>query len=240
MTDSNMESASKAGISLNDTVTHMLEDDPETARSYLFYRWYSQWMEAIREEREAQGFTQKDIASTLDTTQSSIARLENDRRGSITVRRLWEYAFAVGVSPLVEFRPTTGLMSFVKQHPDAQLSAKTFDDWSSPCVERLIPAVSAALTHQTVTHAMEFHNALLGIAEPQWNLAATHLNSIAVESASMLEGLRSTFANLWKSTAGTRPAEGLYTLHLEKRSVPIPEVVDSTSGKSVDMQQRAA
>jgi transcriptional regulator with XRE-family HTH domain len=237
-----MDTAPKAGVSLNDAVTHMLEDDPETARSYLFYRWYSQWMEAIRGEREAQGFTQKDIASTLDTTQSSIARLENDRRGSITVRRLWEYAFAVGVSPLVEFRPTAGLMSFVKQHPDAQLSAKTFDDWSSLRVERLIPAVSAAHAHQTVPHALAMHNAVLGITESQWKFAATTLNSIAFESASMMEGLRSTFATLWRSTAGIRPTDGFNNVHLEKRSVPNPnpEVVDPTSGNSVDMRKLAA
>jgi transcriptional regulator with XRE-family HTH domain len=218
----------------------MLEDDPDTARSYLFYRWYSEWMETVREEREAKGLTQQDIASTLDTTHSSIARLENDRRGGITIRRLWEYAFAVGVSPLVEFRPSSGLMSFVKQQPDAQLRARPYDAWTSPEVERLSPLASATQARHTYARALALHNSVLGTTASQWKLTIGQINSFAAESAKMMEGLQSTFATLWKATAVIAPTEGPNNLHLDKRAVGIPETFESKSSTSVDMQKLAA
>jgi transcriptional regulator with XRE-family HTH domain len=129
MMQSDQGSGSSMGIASNDAVTQMLDNDPDAARSYLFYRWFSEWMETIREEREAQGLTQQEIAERLNTTQSSVARLENDRRGSVSVRRLWEYAFAVGLSPLVELRPSSSLMGFVRNQPDAWLATTEYNSW---------------------------------------------------------------------------------------------------------------
>jgi transcriptional regulator with XRE-family HTH domain len=160
--------AGSNGIALNDAVSEMLEEDPDSARSYVFYRWFSELMERIREERELQGLTQHDLAERLNTTQSSIARMENDRQGRVTVRRLWEYAFAVGLAPLAEVRPASGLLGFVQQHPDASLTATEYDEWmvGQKYHETIATGLAAAVArYQETTRAIT--SGLQAIAQSQ-------------------------------------------------------------------------
>lgn len=240
MINSGLGSRSTEGIALDDAVTQMLEGDPDTAQSYLFYRWFSQWMETIRLEREEQGLTQKDLAESLNTTQSSIARLENDRRGSITVRRLWEYAFAVGVSPLVEFRPASGLMSFVKQHPDAQLRAEPFDAWVSPSIEQFSQGKSASHIVESFTPNLAWDDSAVWWAASQRNVSTARCTAIASEYAKLTNSWQSSFTAIVKAAANAFVQQAQGDVQMIQKPVSAPEAPEPVISRSSMMQKLAA
>lgn len=54
----------------------LLEDDPEAAAAYEQLRPRYEFIGAVIEARQARGWTQRDLAASIGTTQSAIARLE--------------------------------------------------------------------------------------------------------------------------------------------------------------------
>ncbi len=89
-----------------DEVTQMVLDRGDQAHDeFLFQQWYRGIMDDAIISRVQAGQSQQAIAEKLGTTQSSIARLENDRNGSPSARRIWNYLVACGIMPLVETRP---------------------------------------------------------------------------------------------------------------------------------------
>jgi HTH-type transcriptional regulator / antitoxin HipB len=76
---------------------------PERARGYQKAKAALEWGEQVREEREAAGLTQAELAAAVGTSQPAIARLE---AGGVspTLDTLSRVAEALGLELVVEFR----------------------------------------------------------------------------------------------------------------------------------------
>ena len=84
---------------LSDLVRQVLTESDEGARAYLRENWLLQAMRSLREARQQANLTQEGLAQRLGTTQSAIARLENDLEGRITLHKLVDYILACGMLP---------------------------------------------------------------------------------------------------------------------------------------------
>ena len=88
----------------------------DAAAGYPRADWFYRAMAAVREARIRNGLTQSDVAETIGTTQSVIARMENAHRGSFSLDRFLEYAWACGAAPLqLEFVSPEGLRRFAME-----------------------------------------------------------------------------------------------------------------------------
>lgn len=82
------------------------KSDLDATAGYLLADWFYRAMGAIRDTRLRNGLTQSDVAEKIGTTQSVVARMENAHRGSFSLDRFLEYAWACGAAPLqLEFGP---------------------------------------------------------------------------------------------------------------------------------------
>ena len=108
-----MQEPNEADIS-EYSVKDLIEDaDIEAAAGYFLTAWFYHAMDAIRDARTRNGLTQSDVAEKIGTTQSVIARMENAHRGSFSLDRFLEYAWACGAAPLeLEFVPPEELRRF--------------------------------------------------------------------------------------------------------------------------------
>ncbi|MGH2485612.1 MAG: helix-turn-helix domain-containing protein, partial [Ktedonobacterales bacterium] len=84
---------------VEDAIRVLLAHDDDAAREYLKESFLTRAMLALFNARRDVGLTQAQLAERLGTQQSSIARLERDLSGSVTLRRFVEVALACGVMP---------------------------------------------------------------------------------------------------------------------------------------------
>lgn len=112
-----------------DRVRLMLSDEDD-ARAYMAASFLSTAMLALHDARVAAGLTQEDVARKMGTKQPSIARLENDLGGGVSLRRYVEYALTVGVLPfdfvLEKFET---LREFARAHPGEPITQVAFKEW---------------------------------------------------------------------------------------------------------------
>ncbi|HBQ95981.1 MAG: hypothetical protein C7B43_20010 [Sulfobacillus benefaciens] len=71
----------------------------EALREYLKTDWIIKTMLHLESTRKIAGYTQSDLATLLNTTQSVISRSESDMDGAISLRRYAEWLFACGAVP---------------------------------------------------------------------------------------------------------------------------------------------
>ena len=83
--------------SFEEAIDELFGDDPAVWREIAFNRWYRGMLDRAVAARQTSGRTQADVAAALGTTQSSIARLENDTSGGVSARRLFAYLAECGV-----------------------------------------------------------------------------------------------------------------------------------------------
>src|SRR5437879_606888 len=79
---------------ISELIREVLTESEQSAKAYLAESWLTEVIGVLRDARRQAGLTQHDVAERMDTTQSSIARLENDESGSVTLRRYVSYLIA--------------------------------------------------------------------------------------------------------------------------------------------------
>jgi transcriptional regulator with XRE-family HTH domain len=113
---------------MDDAARRYVEESEESAKIYLRESWLSGMIATLYRARWAADLTQAEVAERLGTTQSAIARLE--RAEDTTLKRLWEYLYACGVTPVeVETVPFAELREYVRQQPGADRTAEPVKKW---------------------------------------------------------------------------------------------------------------
>ena len=94
----------------------------------------------LRDVRIKAGLTQEQVAERMHTKQTAIARIEADKRGSISLCRIADYAIACGVVPLslidngpmtLNFIPLEDAREFILAHPQDELTWKSYIHWKA-------------------------------------------------------------------------------------------------------------
>lgn len=158
---------------IEDAIRELLSSDSEAARAYLKESFLLQAMSALFHARRAAGLTQTQLAERLHTRQSSIARLERDQSGSITLRRFVEVALACGVMPLdIAMVPLQELTRFATESAEAPRTQITFNAWragqAGPSLSIAPQIITNAPTQTSVVQQS-------GIILPQGSLAQAGL-----------------------------------------------------------------
>lgn len=116
-----------------DVIAHELADernDPAFVEEYLKAGFLSSAIDALFYARRQANLTQAQVAERLNTKQASIARLEADTSGSLTLRRYVEFALACGMVPLdITLAPIDSVRDFVRSHPDSPLTQELYQAW---------------------------------------------------------------------------------------------------------------
>jgi transcriptional regulator with XRE-family HTH domain len=108
------------GGTLTDLVRELLVEDEESVTAYIEQSWVTRAIEALQDARRRASLTQEEVAKRLSTTQSAIARLENNHEGSISLRRYVRYALACGMAPFdITMEPVSAMRDYILQDPDA-------------------------------------------------------------------------------------------------------------------------
>jgi transcriptional regulator with XRE-family HTH domain len=111
-----------------DMARESVEESEESAKGFLRESWRAHTMATLYRARWAANLTQAEVAESLGTTQSAIARLE--RAEDTSLRRFWDYLYVCGVSPLwVETVPFSELREYVRQQPGADRTARPVEKW---------------------------------------------------------------------------------------------------------------
>ncbi len=122
-----------------DVIAHELADernDPAFVEEYLKTGFLSSAVDALFYARRQAGLTQTQVAERLNTKQASIARLEADTNGSLTLRRYVEFALACGMVPLdITLAPIDSVRDFVRNHPDSPLTPELYQAWIKAKIE---------------------------------------------------------------------------------------------------------
>jgi transcriptional regulator with XRE-family HTH domain len=93
-------------IDAADSTAQQLRGDAVGARLYAGRRWLHQAVRVLREVRKNAGLTQEQVATSLDTTQSAVARWESNIGGSISLRNYERFVRACGYVPVdIEVKP---------------------------------------------------------------------------------------------------------------------------------------
>ncbi len=115
---------------IEDAIRDLLNNDDEAAREYLKESFLTEAMLALFHARRDAELTQAQLAERLGTKQSSIARLERDLSGSVTLRRYVEVALACGVMPLdVALVPVAQIKQYATHNPGAEKTPAAFNAW---------------------------------------------------------------------------------------------------------------
>lgn len=137
--------------------------------AYLRQSWLARTPSALRRARRAAGLTQQQLADRLSTTQSAIARLEADDGGSMSLRRVCDYAIACGALPLdIALAPIEQVIRFAASNPMSDRTQLDLDTWqvqSSNMTSRPVSvapvtmqrAPANALSSATVDNAADYH-----------------------------------------------------------------------------------
>ena len=155
------------------TLGELVQDlaaNERTGPRYIQKAWVIGAVRCLRDARKRSGKTQADLAEALGTTQSAIARLENDRSGRINLRRFAEYAVACGYAPLdIVLEPLEDVLAFASASPGRSRSPIAFHTWivrnnlltlTSPAAPGVWPTNAAAIG------ATSAHMASAGSARP--------------------------------------------------------------------------
>lgn len=117
---------------VEDAIRHLLLTSDEAVQAYLKESFLSQAMLSLFHARRDAGLTQAQVAERLGTKQSSIARLERDNSGSVTLQRFVEVALACGVMPLdLTLVPAEQLKQYVAHDPAAEKTQVAFSAWAA-------------------------------------------------------------------------------------------------------------
>jgi len=125
--DFNSESTS------SDILIQMLtdeEDGEEATKAFLKSEFLVSAVDALFSARREAGLTQAQVADRLNTKQASIARLEADTTGSITLRRYVEVALACGMVPLnITLVPISSARQYVIENAEEPITADAYALW---------------------------------------------------------------------------------------------------------------
>lgn len=118
-------------VTMEDFVRRALEPGPKSAGAYFRRQWLTRATRTLAEVRRAAGLTQAQVAAKMGTTQSAIARLENDIDGGISLRRYLDFLIACNSMPLL---PETKSLSELREAGLKDLSMSPLDPkrWSAP------------------------------------------------------------------------------------------------------------
>ncbi len=116
-----------------DFIAEMMTDEQtgqEFSREYLKAGFLSTAVRALFYARKQAGLTQEQVARLLNTKQASIARLEADTEGSMSLRRYVEAALACGMVPLdITLVPVSALREYAIAHPEAPRTQEAYNEW---------------------------------------------------------------------------------------------------------------
>lgn len=126
------------------------------AKEYLLSAWFYRAMEEIRDARIQNKLTQKEVAERLGTTQSAVARLENAHRGTFSLERFLEYAWASGLGPLdAAFVPAEELRWFAFEDP---LAARTMSSVRDLRPNACQPGVNNDFPYSNTPYNVTWHH----------------------------------------------------------------------------------
>jgi len=118
------------GVELDQAIRTLIEGSEEAARAYLKQVWLSRAMDALGRARKGAGLTQAQLAERLGTTQSAVARVENDDDGGISLRRYVDYALACGAFlPDLELVPLADVLAYATAKPSAPRTGMDLALW---------------------------------------------------------------------------------------------------------------
>ncbi len=161
-----MDDISITGTVAN-SIREMVQQDEQSLKENLKESFVSAAVLALFHARRDAGFTQAQVAERMNTTQSAIARLENDLSGSLSLRRYVDYSLACGVAPLdITLEPIAKIRDYVLLDPNAPRTPGDYFAWQAtssfqfflannrPAPET-IASVSAQTTQPTILNANE-------------------------------------------------------------------------------------
>lgn len=116
-------------IGTHDDLVKTLLEDKEVARGYLRENFLAGAVLALCAARERAGLSQATVAARMGTQQPSIARLERDLGGSLSLRRYVEYALAVDALPFdIVLGDFEKLRAYAIEHPGRELTQVAFSN----------------------------------------------------------------------------------------------------------------
>ena len=176
--------------------------DPKSRDAWLVSTWYSDLVSQAIGARTHAGLTQKDIAERIGTTQSAIARLENDLDAKVGAGRLVRYLIACGVVPTADAIPLNDALAHLTDAPSSDLRLSNFmsdrDDLQgnpdvvaakpaeTTAAPSALPAISAVVAAPSVRNTKTHAEALAPMTEVLRSAAATW----AVQSEQLSQALK--------------------------------------------------
>ena len=116
---------------MDEFVRRALEPSTKSAGAYFRRQWLTRTTRSLAEVRRAAGLTQAEVAAKMGTTQSAIARLENDLDGGTSLRRYVDFLLACDVVPLL---PETKALNELREAglKDPSVSPLDVRRWLTP------------------------------------------------------------------------------------------------------------
>jgi transcriptional regulator with XRE-family HTH domain len=119
-----------SGAGLAGLARQILTSNEGRAYRYLRRMWLTSAAGALREARRKAGLSQAELATKLGTTQSAVARLENDTEGRLSLHRYVDYALACGQFPLeITIEPASAVRAYAIHEPDAPRTQTCLEKW---------------------------------------------------------------------------------------------------------------
>lgn len=162
---------------------------PESRDRWLVSTWYSDLVSQAIGARTHAGLTQKDIAERLGTTQSAIARLENDLDAKAGAGRLFRYLIACGVVPMADAVPLEDALAQLDETPSKDLRLGNFAGGRNGHQE------PAHVTAAQVANAFSAPSVIPGISAAAAALTAQNAKSLSSVVAPWTESFRSLAAS---------------------------------------------